>query len=198
MRRVHVLDRFATHDAVGHLPPYFDERRVERGSSRFLALANGLLLLPYALLTARLEAEPPTEKDTAQRADQTENGERDLHSGQSRNAAGQIPQHQKMFDEVGGGMASPGRLLSTALHAPSRKNREKRAYDVHTRTRRLHIRLDPAERDALDFLASRWASNRSEIVRSMIVGAALAECDRLDALDTSFDDVLAFPGLEVK
>ena len=72
---------------------------------------------------------------------------------------------------------------------------------MHTRTRRLHIRLHPAESDALDFLASRWASNRSEIVRSMIVGAALAECDRLDALDAvepSFDDVLAFPGLEVK
>ena len=72
---------------------------------------------------------------------------------------------------------------------------------MHTRTRRLHIRLDPAERDALDFLASRWASNRSEIVRSMIVGAALAECDRLDALDAvdpGFDDALACPGLEVR
>lgn len=88
-----------------------------------------------------------------------------------------------------------------ALLAPSQKRLRKRAYDVRTRTERLHVRLDPAERDALDFLASRWASNRSEIVRSMIVGAALAECDRLDALDAvepSFDDVLPFPGLEVK
>jgi hypothetical protein len=87
------------------------------------------------------------------------------------------------------------------MHAPSRKELRERAYDVRTRTERLHVRLDPAERDALDFLASRWASNRSEIVRSMIVGAALAECDRLDALDAvepSFDDVLPFPGLEVK
>lgn len=82
-----------------------------------------------------------------------------------------------------------------AFHAPSR------AYDVRTRTERLHVGLDPAERDALDFLASRWASNRSEIARSMTVGAALAECDRLDALDAvepSIDDVLPFPGLEVK
>jgi hypothetical protein len=35
----------------------------------------------------------------------------------------------------------------------------------------------------------------------MIGGAARVECDRLDALDAaepSFDDVLPFPGLEVK
>lgn len=97
------------------------------------------------------------------------------------------------------GHAEHSALLSVA-RAVAKKLR-KRAYDVRTRTERLHVRLDPAERDALDFLASRWASNRSEIVRSMIVGAALAECDRLDALDAvepSFDDVLPFPGLEVK
>ena len=72
---------------------------------------------------------------------------------------------------------------------------------MRTQTERLHAGLDPAERDALDLLASRLASNRSEIVRPMIGGAALAECDRLDALDAaepSFDDVLPFPGLEVK
>jgi hypothetical protein len=54
---------------------------------------------------------------------------------------------------------------------------------VHTRTARLHIRLDPAERDALDFLALKWDATRSDVVRSMVIGAALAECDRLDALD---------------
>jgi hypothetical protein len=43
---------------------------------------------------------------------------------------------------------------------------------VRTRTERLHVRLDPAEREALDFLASRFESNRSEVVRSMIVGAS--------------------------
>lgn len=89
------------------------------------------------------------------------------------------------------GDAEHSALLSV-VRAVAKKLR-KRAYDVRTRTERLHVRLDPAERDALDFLASRWASNRSEIVRSMIVGAALAECDRLDALDAvepSFDDVL--------
>jgi hypothetical protein len=72
---------------------------------------------------------------------------------------------------------------------------------VHTRTARLHVRLDPAGRDALAFLADRWGGTRSEIVRSLIVGATLAECDRLDALDAAdagfdlidapIDDVLA-------
>jgi hypothetical protein len=69
-----------------------------------------------------------------------------------------------------------------------------RPYDVRTRTERLHVRLDPAEREALDFLASNWNATRSDVVRSMIVGAALAQLDRLDeALDAaqpSFDDVL--------
>jgi hypothetical protein len=56
---------------------------------------------------------------------------------------------------------------------------------------------------ALDFLASSWGSTRSQIVRSMIVGATLSELVQLEALDaiepsfdalvdmTSIDDVLA-------
>jgi hypothetical protein len=101
---------------------------------------------------------------------------------------------------MGWGRTEPGDVTCSVARAVAKKLR-KRAYDVRTRAERLHVRLDPAERDALDCLAFRWASNRSEIVRSMIVGAALAECDRLDALDAvepSFDDVLPFPGLEVK
>jgi hypothetical protein len=51
--------------------------------------------------------------------------------------------------------------------------------------------------------SSRSSGNatRSDVVRSMVVGAALADCDRLDALDAvepTFDDVLPLPGLEVK
>jgi hypothetical protein len=82
-----------------------------------------------------------------------------------------------------------------------REKAAKRAYDVRTRTERLHVRLDPVERDALDFLALKWDATRSDVVRSMIVGAALAQVDRLDealeAAEPSFDDVLPFPGLEV-
>ena len=47
----------------------------------------------------------------------------------------------------------------------------------------------------------RWDASKSRIVRSLIIGAALAECDRLDALDAAdagfdlvdapIDDVLA-------
>jgi hypothetical protein len=90
-------------------------------------------------------------------------------------------------------------------YSAARETTRTPAYDVRTNaephSQRLHVRLTASEVAALDFLASRWASNRSEIVRSMILGPALAECDRLDALDAvepSFDDVLAFPGLEVK
>jgi hypothetical protein len=88
----------------------------------------------------------------------------------------------------------PNGRLARALHASSRKKLEKSTYDVRTRTERLHVRLDPAEREALDFLALRWDATRSDVVRSMIVGAALAQLDRLDealdAAEPSFDDVL--------
>jgi hypothetical protein len=75
-------------------------------------------------------------------------------------------------------------------------------YDVRTRTERPHIRIGRDEIAALDYLAEKWDASRSQVVRSMIVGAALAQLDRLDdawdAVEPSFDDVLPFPGLEVK
>ena len=86
-------------------------------------------------------------------------------------------------------------LSRAALYASPRKKRQKRAYDVHTRTARLHIRLDPAERDALDFLALKWNATRSDVVRSLIVGATLAECDRLDAAEPSFDPLVDVPSI---
>jgi predicted transcriptional regulator len=70
------------------------------------------------------------------------------------------------------------------------------------RFRRLAIRISRDEIAALDYLAEKWDASRSQVVRSMIVGAALAQLDRLDdawdAVEPSFDDVLPFPGLEVK
>ena len=82
------------------------------------------------------------------------------------------------------GPAEPSGRASVSRAAA--KKTPKRAYDVHTRTARLHIRLDPAERDALDFLALKWNATRSDVVRSMIVGAA-GQLDRLDAVDAGFD-----------
>jgi hypothetical protein len=97
-------------------------------------------------------------------------------------------------------IAAPFSLASTACAAA--KKTRKSTYDVRTRTERLHVRLDPAEREALDFLADRWDATCSDVVRSMIVGAALAQLDRLDealdAAEPSFDDVLPLPCLEVK
>jgi hypothetical protein len=57
----------------------------------------------------------------------------------------------------------------------------------------LHVRLTATERDALDLLVQRFDATRSQIVRSMIIGATLSELDQLDALDDvepSFNDVL--------
>ena len=48
---------------------------------------------------------------------------------------------------------------------------------------RLHVRLTATERESLDLLVLRWGATRSQIVRSLIVGATLGELDRLDALD---------------
>jgi hypothetical protein len=59
---------------------------------------------------------------------------------------------------------------------------------------RLHVRLTATEASALDLLVLKWDSNRSQIIRSLIIGAALTELGRADALDSiepSFDDVLA-------
>jgi hypothetical protein len=97
-------------------------------------------------------------------------------------------------------MDPPRAFPLAALVVSPRKKRQNGPYDVHTRTARLHIRLDPAERDALDFLALKWDATRSDVVRSMIVGAALAQLDGLDALDTSeqrFDALVDLPSVDV-
>jgi len=50
---------------------------------------------------------------------------------------------------------------------------------------------------ALDFLALKWHATRSELVRSMIVGAALAQLDRLDdAIDPNFDALVDVPRID--
>jgi hypothetical protein len=76
------------------------------------------------------------------------------------------------------------------------KNSKKSTYDVRTRTERLHIRTSRDEIAALDYLAEKWDASRSDVVRSVIVGAALARLDRLDdardAVEPNFDDVLPF------
>jgi hypothetical protein len=65
---------------------------------------------------------------------------------------------------------------------------------------RLHVRLIPTEVVALDFLADKWDASRSQIVRSMIVGAALSHLDRLDealdAADLSFDALVDVPTID--
>lgn len=58
------------------------------------------------------------------------------------------------------------------------------------------MRLTATECESLDLLVLRWDATRSQIIRSLIVGATLGELDRLDALDAiepSIDDVLAVP-----
>jgi hypothetical protein len=54
---------------------------------------------------------------------------------------------------------------------------------------RIYLRATPTERDALDLLVLRWGGNRSQVVRSLIVGATLGELDRLDALDAAEPNV---------
>jgi len=61
---------------------------------------------------------------------------------------------------------------------------------------RIYLRATPTERDALDLLVLRWGATRSQIVRSLIVGATLGELDKLDALDAiepSFDALVDAP-----
>jgi hypothetical protein len=79
----------------------------------------------------------------------------------------------------------------------AKRNRENATYDVRTNrephSERLHVRLTATEVEALDYLALRWDSNRSTVVRSLIVGATLSELDQLDAIDAaepSFDATL--------
>ena len=65
---------------------------------------------------------------------------------------------------------------------------------------RIYLRATPTEIEALDFLALKWGATRSDVVRSMIVGAALAQLDRLDdALDASepsFDALVDVPSID--
>jgi hypothetical protein len=66
-------------------------------------------------------------------------------------------------------------------------------------SRRLHIRVTPTELDALDLLVQRWGATRSQIVRSLIVGATLSELDQLEALDAiepSFDALVDVPSID--
>jgi hypothetical protein len=55
---------------------------------------------------------------------------------------------------------------------------------------RLHVRLTRVERDSLDLLVQRFGGTRSQIIRSVVIGATLSELDQLEALDAlepSFD-----------
>ena len=52
--------------------------------------------------------------------------------------------------------------------------------------------------EALDLLVLIWGATRSQIVRSLIVGATLGELDRLDAIDAaelSFEALVDVPSL---
>lgn len=60
---------------------------------------------------------------------------------------------------------------------------------------RLHVRLTATERDALELLVERWGATRSQIIRSLVIGATLGELDRRDALEAaepSFDPLADF------
>jgi hypothetical protein len=101
------------------------------------------------------------------------------------------------------GPAEPVLLASTSC-APAKETPTFRPYDVSTpakrRDIRLNVRLAAAGSEALDFLALRWETTRSDIVRSMIVGAALAQLDRLDdeldAAEPSFDALADAPSID--
>lgn len=61
------------------------------------------------------------------------------------------------------------------------------------------MRLTATEIAALDLLVQRWGSTRSEVVRSLIVGATLSELDQLDVIDAaepSFDTFVDVPSLD--
>ena len=74
-------------------------------------------------------------------------------------------------------MSSSGALGAKPLRRTGEKNWRRRTC-VRTRDQRFEIRLNDDESVALDFLAQRWAANRSHVVRSLIVGATLGELDR--------------------
>jgi hypothetical protein len=78
--------------------------------------------------------------------------------------------------------------------------------DPERHSERVYLRATPPEIAVLDFLVAESSATRSSVIRSVIVGAALAQLGRLDeALDTAersldalvdvpcIDDVLAAP-----
>jgi hypothetical protein len=101
----------------------------------------------------------------------------------------------------GGQGEGPAHPPSVA-RAVAKKNSENGCDDVRTsvepHSERIYLRATPAEIAALDFLALKWGASRSEIIRSMIVGAAMAQLDRLDeALDAepSVDALVDVPSV---
>jgi hypothetical protein len=70
---------------------------------------------------------------------------------------------------------------------------------AESHTERIYVRARPSEVAALDYLALKWSSNRSTVVRSLIVGATLSELDQLDALEAaepSFDALVDVPSID--
>ena len=64
-------------------------------------------------------------------------------------------------------------------------------------TERIDVRCSPTEIAALNYLAIEWDATRSAVSRSMIVGAAMAQLDRLDdAIEPSFDALVDVPSID--
>jgi hypothetical protein len=71
--------------------------------------------------------------------------------------------------------------------------------NAERRTERIDLRANASEIAALDYLAGEWNATRSAVIRSMIIGAALAQLDRTDALDAiepSFDALVEVPSID--
>ena len=69
--------------------------------------------------------------------------------------------------------------------------------NAERRTERIDLRANATEIAALDYLAFKWGATRSAVIRSMIVGAALAQLDRLDdAIEPSFDALVDVPSID--
>jgi hypothetical protein len=92
------------------------------------------------------------------------------------------------------------------MHATPRRKLEKSTYDVRTNpephSERIYLRATPTEVEALELLVQRWGATRSQIIRSLVIGATLGELDQLDLLDSieasfdplvDLDDVFASP-----
>jgi hypothetical protein len=85
--------------------------------------------------------------------------------------------------------------LRERLARQREKNSNFRPYDVRTsvepHSERIYLRATPTEIAALDLLCERWGGNRSQVIRSLVFDAALAERDALDAPQPSYADALA-------